>query len=150
MNINALNSSLYLYGTVQVCETFRMHSVTILNMSAKQNKRADNIRSGRNVQTQDRPSLHVPQSPALYSTVSIDYVACYKSMSGLFLLEVANESSFLKSLNGPDKRHNEEINNLAIVALVYPNRSPLQGFTPKHKLQFSLCGLQYFLYCISG
>lgn len=29
-----------------------------------------------------------------------------------------NESSFLKSLNGPDKKSNEEINNSAIVVLL--------------------------------
>lgn len=34
------------------------------------------------------------------------------------LLQVANEGSFLTSLNGPDKESNEEINNLAIVALL--------------------------------
>lgn len=31
---------------------------------------------------------------------------------------MANESSFLTSLNGPDKKSNEEINNSAIVVLL--------------------------------
>ncbi len=37
---------------------------------------------------------------------------------GEVLLQVANESSFLTSLNGPDKKSNEEINNSAIVVLL--------------------------------
>lgn len=48
----------------------------------------------------------------------IDHVAHYKSKAAVALLQVANEGSFLTSLNGPDKESNEEINNLAIVALL--------------------------------
>lgn len=48
----------------------------------------------------------------------IDHVAHYKSKAAMALLQVANEGSFLTSLNGPDKESNEEINNLAIVALL--------------------------------
>lgn len=55
------------------------------------------------------PSPHSPH---------IDHVAHYKSKAAMALLQVANEGSFLTSLNGPDKESNEEINNLAIVALL--------------------------------
>lgn len=48
----------------------------------------------------------------------IDHVAHYKSKAAVALLQVANEGSFLTWLNGPDKESNEEINNLAIVALL--------------------------------
>lgn len=55
-----------------------------------------------------------PPSP----TPLIDHVAHYKSKAAVALLQVANEGSFLTSLNGPDKESNEEINNLVIVALL--------------------------------
>lgn len=51
-------------------------------------------------------------------TPLIDHVAHYKSKAAVALLQVANEGSFLTWLNGPDKESNEEINNLAIVALL--------------------------------
>lgn len=57
-------------------------------------------------------------SDLLASPVTIDHVAHYKSKATKVLLQVANESSFLTSLNGPDKKSNEEINNSAIVVLL--------------------------------
>lgn len=58
------------------------------------------------------PPLPPPPPPL------IDHVAHYKSKAAMALLQVANEGSFLTSLNGPDKESNEEINNLVIVALL--------------------------------
>lgn len=50
--------------------------------------------------------------------MTIDHLAHYKSKAAEVLLQVPNESSFLTSLNGPDKNSNEEINNSAIVVLL--------------------------------